>query len=107
MNEKDALIFQKLQDTARRFVPKGGKVWLYGSHARGDANSNSDWDILILLNKKSISAADEDEIGYPFVEEGWRNDSAVSPQIYTFDEWSKKSFTPYYKNVEHDKISIL
>ncbi len=96
-----------LEDTAKKVVPEGGQVWLYGSHARGDAREDSDWDLLILLNKSSVTNKDEDEIAYPFVVEGWKNKSAVSPQIYTFAEWQGLSFTPYYKNVEQDKLPIL
>ena len=105
MDEKK--IMQKLRETAKHVVPEGGQVWLYGSHARGDANADSDWDLLILLNQPFITARDEDEIAYPFVVEGWKNNSAVSPQLYTFDEWKQRSFTPYYQNVEHDKQLIL
>lgn len=107
MNKQDRNIFYKLQDTAKRVIPPGGRVWLYGSHARGDAHEYSDWDLLILLDQPSITVHDENEIAYPFVVEGWKNNQAVSPQLYTFDEWSQRSFTPYYKNIEHDKLTIL
>lgn len=107
MNAKDLKLYQDLKDTARRVVPQGGQVWLYGSRARGDAHDDSDWDLLILIDKPSVTTLDEDNIAYPFVVEGWKNDSDVSPQIYTFAEWKTRSFTPYYKNVEHDKRQIL
>ena len=32
----------------------GAKVILFGSQARGDAKEDSDWDILILLNKDKV-----------------------------------------------------
>ena len=106
MDSKD-LVLHKLKETAKRVVPKGGQVWLYGSRARGDAHEDSDWDLLILLNQPSVTTDDEDAIAYPFVVEGWKNDSDISPQIYTFSEWQARSFTPFYKNVEHDKQRIL
>ena len=107
MESRESIIKNKLQETARRVIPQGGQVWLYGSRARGDAHEDSDWDILILLDKPCITSLEEDEIAYPLVVEGWRNNTSVSPQIYTFDEWEKRSFTPYYKNVEHDKKPLL
>lgn len=99
-------MMNKFRETAKRVVPEGGQVWLYGSHARGESHSDSDWDLLILLNKDSITTEDEDVIAYPFVVEGWKNETAVSPQLYTFEEWDNRSFTPYYKNVEQDKVRI-
>ena len=107
MTAKEKEIIQKLKETSNRVVPPGGQVWLYGSRARGDAHEDSDWDILILLNKPFITSQDEDDIAYPFVVTGWKNDMAVSPQLYTFEEWAARSFTPYHKNVEHDKMLIL
>jgi predicted nucleotidyltransferase len=106
MSKNEDIFLRKLQSTAKLVVPKGGEVWLYGSRARGDAHEDSDWDLLILLNQPSITAEDEENIAYPFVVEGWKNDIAVSPQLYTFNEWKRRSFTPYYKNVEHDKLLI-
>ena len=29
-------------------VEKTAQVWLYGSRARGEADENSDWDVLVL-----------------------------------------------------------
>lgn len=99
-------IIQSLKEVARRVIPDGGEVWLYGSQARDDAGVDSDWNILILLNKPSIAATDEDDYSYPFVDMGWNYATAVSPQLYTFNEWKKLSFTPYYQNVERDNIRL-
>ena len=101
-----AKMIDEIKHVAKEVLPDHGKLYLYGSRARGDAREDSDWDLLILLNKPSITTEDEDKIAYPFVVVGWKNDAAVSPQLYTFDEWEARSFTPYYKNVEHDKLLI-
>ena len=106
MTLEEQRIIQKIRETGRKVIPEGGQVWRYGSHARGEARDDSDWDLLILLRQPSITTQDENDIAYPFVVEGWKNDAAVSPQIYTFDEWAARSFTPYYQNVEQDKIRI-
>ncbi|MBO7069398.1 MAG: nucleotidyltransferase domain-containing protein [Bacteroidaceae bacterium] len=107
MTAEEKKIIQMIRETGRKVVPPGGQVWLYGSHARGDAHEGSDWDLLILLNKTSITTDDEDNIAYPFVVEGWKNNTDVSPQLYTFDEWKARSFMPYYKNVEQDKQVLV
>jgi len=104
--DKALLTLDVFREVAHRVLPEGSQVWLYGSRARGEAQADSDWDILILLDKPSISSQDEDDYAYPFVDMGWDYASAVSPQIYTFEDWKKMAFTPYYQNVEHDKIQI-
>lgn len=87
-------------------VNKNGKVILYGSQARGTANQNSDWDILILLDKPKIEPEDFDRISYPLVELGWNEGEQISPKLYTFAEWQKRSFTPFYKNIEKEGILL-
>jgi len=88
-------------------IPQGGQLWLYGSHARGDYHEGSDWDLLILLDKSQQSFDDFDIYGYPFVEMGWELGEVINPMIYTKNEWKQRSFTPFYHNVEHDKIALV
>lgn len=103
----DISVANSLRNVAKSIMPSGGQVWLYGSRARGEATEQSDWDILILLNQQTVTSEDEDKYAYPFVVEGWKYNCDVNPQIYTFQEWKNNSFTPYHKNVEKDKISLL
>lgn len=99
----NGLTIDLLKQTAQESVPKGTDVWLYGSRARGDADDDSDWDLLIILDKPLIETDDFGRFGYPFVVMGWKYGADVSPQLYTKTEWNSRSFTPYFKNVEQDK----
>jgi len=87
-------------------LPAEAKVILFGSQARGDANEESDWDILILLDKQKITNEDFYEFASPLVELGWSIDKTISPIMYTFDDWQKRHFTPFYKNVAKEGIMI-
>lgn len=107
MLKSESIFFDVLKSLARSVVPPDGKAWLYGSRARGDSHQESDWDLLILIPKDKITSKDEDEINYPFVEMGWRHATAVNPQLYTFEEWAKLKQTPYFQNVEHDKLPLV
>ena len=79
---------------------------LFGSRARGDARPDSDWDILVLLDKERITLDDMDNITYPIRELGWNLNEIINPIMYTKKEWQAKSFTPFYKNVTKEGIEL-
>jgi len=87
-------------------ISPGAKIILFGSRARNDANTNSDWDILILLNKQKVEPSDFDTISYPLYELGWSLGENFSSKIYTTLDWQKREFTPFYKNVESEGILL-
>ncbi len=60
-------ILRLIKETIAKTIPSGAKVILFGSQARGDAKEDSDWDILILLNKDKVELDDHDYISYPFL----------------------------------------
>lgn len=103
---KEQLSIGALSNAAQKIMPKGSHVWLYGSRARGTAKPDSDWDILVLLDKTAIDNDDFNKYSYPLIEYGWQFGEDISPQIYTLSEWNEMRITPYYQNVERDKKII-
>lgn len=79
---------------------------LFGSRAKGLAAPDSDWDILILLDKDKIETSDYDTIAYPLFELGWQFNEHFSVKLYTQQEWEKRNFTLFYKNVEKEGIIL-
>jgi len=99
-------IIKSLKNVAGEVLPNGAHVWLYGSRARGDAREDSDWDLLILLDKPIAEKEDFDVVAYPFIEAGWEFAANVNPQVYSYSEWEQRAITPYFQNVEHDKMLL-
>ncbi len=92
-------IVQKIKSLVLQQEPEA-KIYLYGSRARGNAKSDSDWDFLILLNKDEISHEAEQRITYPLYDLEFETGEVISPMIYSEKEWnSKYSMTPFYKSV--------
>lgn len=98
--------FSKLSQTARQVLPIGGEAWLFGSRARGTARSDSDWDILILLDKAHITIDDHDNVAYPFRRMGWDIDEMINPIVYTKKDWEQMWFSPFYKNVMQERVKL-
>jgi uncharacterized protein len=53
------------------------KIYLYGSRSRGEATSESDWDLLILLNRDNIPLDVEREITYPLYDLDFETGSLI------------------------------
>jgi predicted nucleotidyltransferase len=79
------------------------KIYLYGSRAKGVESKESDWDLLILLNKKKITADIERSITYPLYDLEFDTGELISPMVYSENEWNTKyRITPFYQNVMNE-----
>ena len=58
MKNTKELVLAKIKETLLQVAP-GAKVILFGSRARNDARSDSDWDILIFCLLYTSDAADD------------------------------------------------
>ncbi len=106
MNNNFDTVIHRMMDTAKGMMPPGSSVLLYGSRARHEEHEDSDWDLLILLDKDKIDVSDYDNIAYPFTSLGWDLGEAIIPVMYTKENWKRLSFMPFNKNVERDKLVI-
>lgn len=99
-------VIEQIKKVAREVMPLNGRVLLYGSRARGTERADSDWDLLLLLDKPKIEQSDYDEVVFPFTYLGWELGEAIIPVVYTKKEWEESTFLPFYKNVEQDKMEL-
>jgi predicted nucleotidyltransferase len=83
------------------------KIILYGSYARGDANDESDIDLLILVDKTKMDYDEKMKIESPLYRLGFETGLIISPLVKTKHNWEENFFfTPLYYNIKEEGIEI-
>jgi predicted nucleotidyltransferase len=99
----------QIKDVMSKVAPQA-EVILFGSRARGDAQPDSDIDLLILINKENLTYKEIKNITNPLYELELQDNYnvSISPLIYTRKQWHNRPFrTPFYINVMKEGIKIL
>ncbi len=82
-------------------------VILFGSHARGQATKDSDWDILILLNLPHVTRLIETEFRDELFDIELEKGEVISTFVFSKTEWENKhSITPFYHNIAREGIRL-
>jgi len=83
------------------------KVILFGSRARGNATDDSDWDILILLNKPTVSIKDEQIFRHKLYDLELKIGIPISTFVYSLQDWGSKLLnTPLQQNIQREGIVL-
>ena len=73
----------------------------------GDHKSDSDIDILILIDKDKITSSDAKRLSYPLYDIEFETGKIISPLILSKKNWeTKHRITPFYKNVRKEGIIL-
>ena len=86
-------------------LDEDAEVILFGSRARGDFDSDSDWDFLILLSKPFDSEF-EDLIRNRLYEIELEVGEVITSLIEEKNEWEKYEESLIYKNIEEQGIAV-
>lgn len=86
-------------------IAPGAEVILYGSRARGDAGSDSDWDFLILVEGE-VSKDLEIKLRSNLYEIELESGELFSLLLYSRSEWHRRVNTPLFANVETQGLLV-
>ena len=104
MNRKE--LVKRLKYMIKSVAPNSQTI-LYGSEARGEAKQNSDIDILILVDKDTVSPMEEDVITAPIYDLEIETGTIISPIVMTRKAWeAAKRKTVFYYNVMKDGVLL-
>jgi predicted nucleotidyltransferase len=96
------LIRQKVNE-----IDKTAEVILYGSRARGDNKRDSDWDVMILLNRKNVDKRVEQSFRHNLLDIELEIGVPISVFVYSKQDWEGKySITPLARSIKKEGILI-
>ena len=95
-------ILQLIKKSVSKTEPNAVLI-LYGSYARGDYRDDSDLDLLVLVDKDTISRFDQKRIKYPLYEIEFDTGTIISPLIFSKKDWEMRHRnTPFYESVARE-----
>ena len=97
----------KAGDRLRARIPNEVvNIYAFGSRVRGDHGDNSDLDILVVVQARTMDV--EQAVIDVFFEEEMRNGITIEPTIkeFTSFELERKHHSPFYENVVTEGIAI-
>ena len=106
LSTKNSRLLKKVRDKVHSIIPDA-EIILYGSQSRSESSNESDWDFLILLDRKpdrQVVAELRDQL----YELELENDIVLSSIIRSRHEWNSDlySILPFKKEVERDGVVI-
>ncbi len=100
MNSRYRTFTDQLKGIVQQTDPTAVTI-LYGSRATGKARKDSDWDILILLDRSTVSIKDEQLFRENLYDLELESGEPISTFVYAKDDWNTRlSITPLYQSVK-------
>jgi predicted nucleotidyltransferase len=102
----DRQLLAECKAAIREVVPEAGLI-LYGSRARGDAQEDSDYDLLVLVDREvdmDLERAIVDRLVPLEVQTG----KVLTVLIYSRSQWDSALYRamPFHKNVTREGVPV-
>ncbi len=97
-------VINRIREKLVLFPPQTSVI-LYGSEARGNARPDSDVDLLILVNRDSITEKEKQQMINPLFEVEYETGILINPIVMLKNQWGNR-ITPFYVNVMKEGILL-
>jgi len=106
MESRHNIFIKQIKNVIKQTDPTAVAI-LYGSRATGKARKDSDWDILILVDKSTVSIKDEQLFRDNLYDLELDAGEAISTFVYAKEDWDTRlSVTPLYKSIQQTGIIL-
>ncbi len=97
-------IIFKVKETIKKHDPRA-RIILFGSRARGNFNTGSDWDFLILTSFQ-IDEKLKKQIRTSLIDTELDAEEVISTLIYSQNQWKDYKLTQLYKNITNEGVEV-
>ena len=103
--DKDSKTIRLIRDTVRQQEPNADII-LYGSRARGEARKDSDWDIVVIIDKPDMKFSEKGLIDYVLWTKGLEIGEEINTLEYTRKQWDSLPPSLFKHNVLTEGIKL-
>ena len=103
--DKKEKVLNMIRETVRATEPDA-EIILYGSRARGDARQDSDWDIIVILNKPPMPHQERYVIANELWNKGFDIGEEMNVLVYTKEQWNNAPPSLFKYNVREEGIRL-
>lgn len=87
-------------------IDENAEVILFGSRARGDYHDESDWDVLVLIDRNQNDREYKRKIRHALLSLEIKHGIVITTLIRNRIFWNNTSVTPFYKEVQKDGMLL-
>ena len=98
-------ILKELSETLKKEIGQSIKdVILFGSRARGDSYPESDYDVLVLVNKETKELSDK--IFKISCEVGWKYNAIIVVFVHEKSHYAREKYEPLFMNIRKEGVHL-
>ncbi len=105
--QEEKVLLQRIKSAIQEIEPNA-ELYLFGSHSRGDATEESDWDVLVLVDGE-VTMNRKVPIWNSVYPLELEYSICIGLSVRGKDDWRTNGFihaTPFYQTVSKDAILI-